>query len=71
MNKERSLKYWRIRRENKRTIVGEWVRRKEFKELTKDKHCFGHTIKGIEPAKMSEEEYDLWVEKLMKVKMKL
>jgi len=71
MDKQKSMRFWKIRRENKRRIVGEWVRRKEFKELTKDRNCFGLTIKGVEPAKMSDEEYDLWIAKLTKVKMKL
>ena len=73
MNKERGLKYWKLNKENspnKRWITT-WVKRKEFKELTKDKNCFGRIIEGIHPEKMTSDEYDKWIESLPRSKLKL
>jgi len=73
MNKEKSLKIWRIDRENRRNkkIIAPWVRRKEFYKLTRDKKCFGKVIEGIKPELMSDEEYMNFVKPLPESKLRL
>jgi len=53
MNKERSLKYWKINQENKanKRVIADWARRKEFNKACKEKNCFGRIEKGAEPEK--------------------
>ena len=73
MDKDRSLRFWKIRKENRMNtkIITDWVRRKEFKKLTKDKNCFGRITKGIRPELMNDMEYMTWIETLPKAKLRL
>ena len=73
MNKERSLRFWKIRKENykSRKIVAVWVRRKEFNELTKDRNSFGNIIEGIKPELMNEVQYTEFISKLPQVNLRL
>ncbi len=59
MSPEKSLRLWRIKKENRadKKQFGTWIRRKEFIAMTKDKNCFGKITKGIEPERMTDDEY--------------
>ena len=73
MDKERSLKYWKLNRENasSKKVITTWVQRKQFNKLCKDKKCFGKVIEGAHPERMTSDEYDKWVEGLNKANKRL
>ena len=73
MNEEKSLKLWKIKRETRfdKVDISTWVRRKEFKALTEDKHCFGKTIEGIKPEQMTDDEYMEFIKPLPDTKLRL
>ena len=66
---QKDLKNYLIRKESRYMpkIEVEWVDRKVFREATKDRNCFGKTIEGAHPERMSNAEYDEWVKSLPKV----
>lgn len=73
MDKGKSLRFWKLNKENRmnRKVICEWVRRREFKQLTKDKNCFGRITLGIKPEQMTDDRYMDWIKLLPKATLRL